>query len=803
MNNDQKQAKPPVRCPTCVAVVASAVAYAATVAVGFLLPSYDGSFCAIWPAAGVGLAVMLLNPRRRWPALCAALFGVSVSVNVSAGIPVLASLAYVGSNLAESVLCAVLLQSACGPRISFAVVREVGVLLLGAVLVNGVTTLVGAATAVWAFDQPFWLAWRIWWVADGLGIVLLAPALVTWARPRSERRRLLSWEWVTFLAVWLAALKVVYGAMLGQAPIALHPYALVALLAWPALRLGPRAVTLALVVLATATLSSDAVIHGPLTWGGADLVARVGQAQVFLGFACLTGLLLAASSSESRTAVAELRHSESLYRSVVESTDELIARIDSTARITYVNAASRTFVGLPPAACVGRSALDFVHPEDRERTDAAFEAWTTNGGNGATLENRVGTPEWGWRDVLWTVSVLRDAGGKVTDITSIARDITQRKATEARSLHDARVESVGRLAGGLAHDFNNTLHAVLGHVDLALETVGPDDPLFADLSGIRALATRAALLTNQLLAFAAQQPTTPRIVDLNSLLVSAEPLLRPMAGDRISIIRSPGADLWPVRVDPVRIEQAVAALVDNSRDAIAGEGTITLATRNHTIVEGDPIAAPPGDYVMLSVIDNGSGMSAETLAHLFEPFFTTKSPGHGPGLGLAAVHGIVERLGGVIAVSSQPDKGTRADLYLPACPEAEPSAEAPATAEPDPATANPRTILFVDDEDAIRRVSRRLLQRRGYHVIEASSAEEALAVAESHGQPIDLLITDIVMPGRGGLYLRDRMAELSPSTRCLLISGFTRDSALIGEDFLAKPFGADALLGRVSQLLTE
>lgn len=773
-------------------LLVSACVYAATFLVGFALPTYAKGFSAVWPAGGIALAVLLLSPTHRWPAQVLAFFVAGNVANLLAGKPLGASLGFMVANMVETAGSAWLLRRTCGEWISFARVRDVVALLACAFGVNAVSGVIGAGTGVLASGAPFGPFWHSWVVADGLGLLLITPVIVTCMPARvaaAECRRLRSAESLAFACVWVVACHQNFApdSLLGP-----HPYTLIALLCWPALRLGPRAVSGALLVMAAMVITSPAVMTGPLLWGGTDLVSRLAEAQLFIAFAAATGLLLAASQAERRAAERESARSEERYRTVVEHTGDLITRVDTTGQIDYVNASALEFWGLPASACVGRSALGFVHPDDQAATGAAFAQWLQKDDGGLTFENRTGTPEHGWRDVLWTITPMRDQSGAVTHLNSIARDITERKAAEAHTLHQARLESVGRLAGGVAHGYNNALQAILGHIDLALESAPVDDPIRSDLESIRALATRSAALTGQLLAFSAQQPSAPRDTDLNALLAGFEPDMRQLLGNKAALTWTPGNNVPAVSVDPLQVEQMLTALIVNSRDAVRAGGSVAVTTT------AERHGSPAVEYAAIRVTDNGNGIAPEALTHLFEPFYTTKPVGQGTGISLAAVHGMVRRLGGTVEVDSEVGRGTTVTILLPACQTHSPARPAKSNSRAEHPGA---TILFVDDDDAVRRVTRRALERRGYRIIEASSAEEALEFVERTNPAIDLVLTDIVMPGRGGHYLRERMAELRPDTKCLLISGFTQDAAPEGAPFLAKPFSADALVRRVEHLL--
>jgi signal transduction histidine kinase len=373
----------------------------------------------------------------------------------------------------------------------------------------------------------------------------------------------------------------------------------------------------------------------------------------------------------------------------------------------------------------------------------------------------------------------------------------EREKLQAQLTQAQKMESVGRLAGGVAHDFNNMLQAILGNAALALEDLPPGSPARESLEEIEKSAQRSADLTRQLLAFARKQTIAPRVLDLNETVAGMLKMLRRLIGEDIELAWRPGAKLWPVKMDPSQIDQVLANLCVNARDAIGGVGQVIIETANTTFddtyVDTHPEVAA-GDYVLLAVSDTGKGMDAATRAHLFEPFFTTKEQGKGTGLGLATVFGIVKQNRGVISVYSEPGQGTTFKIYLPRA-----GAAAPRVA-PDAARQSPRgveTVLLVEDEEQVLNLGRRLLELQGYTVLVATSPEG----------PIHLLITDVVMPGMNGRQLCERIHASRPELKCLYMSGYTAD--VIGHHgvldagvaFLQKPFTVRSLAEKVREVL--
>jgi two-component system cell cycle sensor histidine kinase/response regulator CckA len=358
------------------------------------------------------------------------------------------------------------------------------------------------------------------------------------------------------------------------------------------------------------------------------------------------------------------------------------------------------------------------------------------------------------------------------------RDISERKRAEAERarlesqlLHAQKLESVGRLAGGVAHDFNNMLSVILGYVELITGGLPTGDPLLEPLAEIWKAACRSRDTTRQLLAFSRKQVIAPRALDLNELVENGRNTLSRLIGEDIDLCFVPGAGLWKVEFDPSQVEQLLVNLVVNARDALPDGGRITLATENVTIDKadlGDHPEGNPGEYVLLSVGDNGIGMSEDTLSHIFEPFFSTKDVGKGTGLGLATVYGVIKQNNGFVTVSSIPGRGSTFRLYIPRVNGH--AAETPLLVEPPP-TAGRGTILLVEDNEMVRDLTRAMLQSLGYTVLAAESGRVALAVCENPERAIDLLLSDVVMPDMKGPELRDRARAIRPRLDVLFMSG--------------------------------
>ncbi len=477
-----------------------------------------------------------------------------------------------------------------------------------------------------------------------------------------------------------------------------------------------------------------------------------------------------------------------------------------------------SWLKVPPALCrllevdasdlVGTPLGALLHPDDvaTERT----ERERLLRGDCRTVDLELRWPRPG-RPTIWmylNLSVVLDAGGRPRSLLMYLRDITERKSLQAQLMQAQKMEAVGQLAGGIAHDFNNLLTAILGSTELLLSDTDPDDPRRDDVREIGRAAQRAAELVRQLLAYSRKQVMQPRRLNLNTIVHDMGGLLRRVVGERIALRLDLDPSLQDVVADPGQLEQVIANLGVNARDAMPDGGTLTIATATVSadLVSAAADAPPAADtLVALTVRDSGVGMDEHVLAHLFEPFFTTKELGRGTGLGLATVDGIVRQSGGQIRVASRPREGSTFTVYLPAVTPRAPAADPPAAAQSAPTGSE--TVLVVEDEDMVRHLVCRVLRVKGYRVLEAQHAEAALALTAESPEAIDLLVTDIVMPGLGGPALAAELTARRPRLRVLFMTGYAleaveRPAELIrGSGLLEKPFSADQLARKVRDVL--
>jgi len=407
-----------------------------------------------------------------------------------------------------------------------------------------------------------------------------------------------------------------------------------------------------------------------------------------------------------------------------------------------------------------------------------------------------------------TISPVRNASGEIVNYVAVRRDITKQLLLETQLQQAQRMESVGRLAGGVAHDFNNMLTAIMGYTNLAMSKLDPSHPIRPFLEQIQEAGRRSTDLTRQLLAFARKQTIAPKVLDLNETVASTLKMLRRLIGEDVDLAWMPGANLWSVKIDPAQVDQILTNLCINARDAIAEVGKITIETENVVLDEAycaTHMGFVPGEYVLLAVSDNGCGMDKQTLEKIFEPFFTTKEPGKGTGLGLATVYGIVKQNNGFINVYSEPNKGTTFKIYLPRClSDAQKIREKKTTNIP---KSRGETILLVEDEESILKLGKTMLEELGYTVLTAGTPNEAISIAEKHNGKIHMLITDVIMPEMNGRNLSEKLISLNPNIKCLYMSGYTanaishRGVLAEGVHFIQKPFSLANLATKVRAIL--
>ncbi len=511
--------------------------------------------------------------------------------------------------------------------------------------------------------------------------------------------------------------------------------------------------------------------------------------------------------TERKRAELALRESETRYHALIEGVRDIVFALGPDGTVTSLNPAFERVTGWPPHEWLGKPFEPLVHPDDLALLFEFVER-AVRGETGRVSQLRIHTRKGDYRMGEFAATPqFRD--GRLVGVLGIARDVTDRLSLEQQLRQAQKMEAVGRLAAGVAHDFNNILTAITGYAQLLLDDLDPTGRHREDVEEIRKAADRAAGLTRQLLAFSRQQVLQPTVLDLNALVGETESMLGRLLGEDIQLATALASDLGAVKTDPSQIEQVILNLAVNARDAMPQGGKLTIETANVEMDDAyaaEHFPALPGSYVMLSVSDTGTGMSPETQTHMFEPFFTTKAKGQGTGLGLATVYGIVKQSAGYIWVYSEPGRGTTFKIYLPRVQQVPERRASTAPAQP-AAMDGTETVLLAEDEAAVRAVARQALQRHGYTVLEAPSGEAALDVAQRHSGRIHLLLTDVIMPGMSGRTLALRLTVLRPDMRTIYMSGYTDDAITRhgvlehGVTYVQKPFSPDALVRKVREVL--
>jgi len=519
---------------------------------------------------------------------------------------------------------------------------------------------------------------------------------------------------------------------------------------------------------------------------------------------------LAGIAIEREQADAELQAAETRYRALVEHLPAItyIAEVGLYGRWHFVSPQIRSILGFSPEEWIDDSSnwMKHIHPEDRDLALAAEMQFWKIGGNYRAEYRMIA------RDgrVLWfrdDATYLRTADRQTPLMQGVLYDITENRQLEEQLRQSQKMEAVGQLAGGVAHDFNNLLMIIEGHTERLLSQLQASNPVYEDASQIQEAARRAGALTRQLLAFSRKQVLQPTVLDMNRVVGEVGKMLHRLIGEHIEVELIASPALWCVKADQSQMEQALLNLALNARDAMPQGGKVTIATHNSEISEAQAReqGARSGKYVVLEVTDTGSGMDAETQAHVFEPFFSTKELGKGTGLGLASVYGMVRQSGGWISFRTQLGHGTTFNIHLPS-----------AVNTPSPAgegtvavlqTRGNETLLVVEDEGEIRAMVTQYLEQNGYTVLQANNGREALEIAGNYSGTIHLLVTDVVMPQVGGHELAQHLQRLRPRTKVLFTSGYpehaTLNEKVAQQDaiILQKPFPLNVLAGKIRDLL--
>jgi two-component system cell cycle sensor histidine kinase/response regulator CckA len=515
---------------------------------------------------------------------------------------------------------------------------------------------------------------------------------------------------------------------------------------------------------------------------------------------------IAEDINQRKGAEAALRESEERYRDLVENAHDIIYSHDLQGRYTSINKAGEQITGYTREEALALDLNTTVAPEYIEKTREMLRKKLA--GEKVTAYEMDLIAKDGHRITVEANTKLVFQNGVPVGVQGIARDVTERKHLEEQLRQSQKMEAIGQLAGGVAHDFNNLLTAINGYSSLALQRIDDNHPLKSYLEEIKKAGDRAANLTRQLLAFGRKQILQPLAINLNDVVADMNKMLRRLIGEDIEFTAKLDPALKKTKADPGQIEQVLVNLVVNARDAMPQGGKLMIETLGIDLDQeyaGGHVGVVPGCYVMLAVSDTGTGMDEKTRARIFDPFFTTKEKGKGTGLGLSTVYGIVKQSGGNIWVYSELGHGTSFKVYLPELATAAQKTEA-VTGE-SPISRGSETILLVEDEDVVRRLARKILESAGYNVLEASRGEEAVRLCRQRAGPIDLLLTDVVMPETSGKEVADRLSEMQPGLRVLFMSGYT-DEAIVHHgvldanvEFIQKPFTPAGLAKKVREVL--
>jgi PAS domain S-box-containing protein len=523
---------------------------------------------------------------------------------------------------------------------------------------------------------------------------------------------------------------------------------------------------------------------------------------------------------EKKTNVS-LVDSRKQYHDLIEEMPDIVTRVDLEGKLLFVNKAATNIYGLSSADCIGKSIFSFIHPDDQLRTEQYLSSWLVNNEDIFLHENRQINFSGQTINVAWTIRREYDEFNNLVGFASIGRDITEYKRNlkemgvlENQLFQAQKMEAVGQLAGGIAHDFNNMLGVILGHAELALVISGALSPIKDNLNGIIKAGRHSAELTKQLLTYARKQAVIPKIINLNESISVMLRMLQRLTNENIEIRFDPGANLGLVNIDPSQVDQILTNLCVNSSDAIETFGTIIIKTQNYC-ANGDvinntlslePLILPVGNYVKLSVSDNGSGMDDEVIKHAFEPFYTTKEVGKGTGLGLSTIFGAVKQNNGYIEILSELGKGTTFNIYLQRVKE-EIRELITEKEKPDSDCSGNETVLLVEDDEMLLEIQAITLKNYGYNVLSATTAEHAQAHVLAHKGKIDLLLTDVIMPHINGKELSDKITAFYPKMSVLYMSGYTADiianKGVICDNtnFIQKPFESHALASKVRKVL--
>ena len=786
--------------------LALAAAYFVVAETGLRYATIGPSISPVWPPTGLAVAALVILGPGYWPAILLGAF----LANATTSIPILAAAGIACGNATEATVAAYLFRSQAGQHPALDDLLSVRTLVGVAAPVGALASATIGVTSLWlaglVSGSGVWSALSLWWAGDYLGALVVAPVFLTWAGPAGApigRRTALELSLLVGGAV--LATMAMFGSLLPASLLApaQYPYLLFPFVIGAALRFGPRGASLLTMTVATLAI-------GYTVWGGGPFVMQTVPSTdaallLYIGILAITGLSLGPATTRHERAERALREANEHLAAVIQSSPLAIYTLDPRSTVLTWNRAAEALYGWQAAELIGRPLPTIGHDvEDHGRLRDRVLRGESLRGVEVTRRRKDGTSV----NISLSVAPLHDAAGRVTGMLSLAADVTEMRQLEVQYRQAQKMEAVGRLAGGIAHDFNNLLTAIIGTTALVLEDLGLESRARLDIQEIEKAAKRAAGLTRQLLIFSRQQVLEPRALDLNALVGNLEKMLHRLIGEDIELRTKQATALGAVRADPGQLEQAIVNLVVNARDAMPQGGRLTIETADVELDRGyvaGHVPTQPGPYVLLAISDTGVGMDGATKARLFEPFFTTKEPGRGTGLGLATVYGIVKQSGGYIWTYSELGHGTTFKIYLPRVAET-PEAPESTTSPPTPVRGS-ETLLVVEDQEEVRKLTKRVLEARGYTVLAARNGAEALEIVAQHPSKIHLMITDVVMPGMNGRELAQHARARRSYLKVLYVSGYTGEAVLQhrllepGVAFLQKPFTPDVLARKTREVL--
>jgi PAS domain S-box-containing protein len=785
--------------------------YYAAARLGLQYASIGQSVSLVWPPTGIALAAITLMGFRFWPGVTLGAF----LANAATPVPLLAAAGISLGNTVEALVGAYLLRRMTGPRPQLDDLRHLRSLILIAAPVGTMCSAtigplsLGLTGALPPSALP--AAAVVWWTGDLLGALVVAPVFFTWAvpaQPQDHTRRLL--EVVVLAVATVLVAELALGRWFGRAVLrgVDYPYLLFPFVIWAGLRFGARGASLM-------TLTVAAVTVGHTTQGGGPFLGETATRTMFqvagyLGVVAVTGLVLAAAVRWERLqATTALAQSQQRLRLALDSAHmgSWFWSVEGDTLTWDENL--RRIYELDPGDQVSNYShfIQRVHPDDREFVAESVQRVLRDGGD-LNLEFRILLPDGRVRWISNQGEVHRDETGRPVYMAGVCVDVTERRLSEERLRQAHRMESAGRLAGGVAHETNNQMSVILGATDFILRRNDVPEAVRADVEFVQKAAKRTAAVTGQLLAFSRRQILKPEMLDLNAVITAWEPVLRRVMGAEYGVLLQLAPELGLVKADPGQLEQVLLNLTLNARDAMPRGGRITLETSRVVLSGAYALNKPgidirPGEYAMLAFSDTGHGMDKETLSHIFEPFFTTKGVGKGTGLGLSMVYGIVKQSDGYIWAYSEPGLGSTFKIYLPI--KSGPVGPAKEAELPFHSQAG-ETILVVEDEPPVRHMMKRSLQNAGYRVLDTGSATEALRLLQLN-QDVRLVLIDVILPGMDGQELANQIREQRPEVPILFTSGYTRGEierrGLVepGANFIQKPLTPDGLVRAVRQRL--